>query len=142
MSAAHWREAIMRALTIIVAVAAVVECSPAMAQTMTPNVVTPAPRLQTPLTFTTTTCIMNCNSQVAASSNEMLRSGDARSSSLASVRLRYCLHNRLYLNTAGMPERMRSELPFALGSCTLNFIDQRRIVGVGLDAFLTLGEPN
>jgi hypothetical protein len=33
----------MRALTIIVAVAAVVECSPALAQTTTPNVVTPAP---------------------------------------------------------------------------------------------------
>jgi hypothetical protein len=56
----------MRALTIIVAVAAVVECGPALAQTATPNVVTPAPGLQTPLTFTTTTCMMNCNSQVAA----------------------------------------------------------------------------
>ena len=63
MSGAHWREAINE--SPYVAVAAVVKCSPALAQTTTLNVVTPTPGLQTPLTFTATTCMMNCNSQVA-----------------------------------------------------------------------------
>ena len=51
-----------------------------------------------------------------------LARGDHESHSLASVRLlllmrqQTLLHSRLHLNTAGMPERMRSELPFALGS--------------------------
>ena len=39
----------------------------ALAQTTTPNVVTPIPGLSTPLTFTTTTCMMTCNSQVVNS---------------------------------------------------------------------------
>ena len=50
----------MRAFGIILAVAATVASSPALAQA-TPNVVAPAQGLQTPLTFTTTTCMMNCN---------------------------------------------------------------------------------
>ena len=59
-------EAVMRAFAIILAVAATAACGAALAQTTTPNVVNPGTGLQTPLTFTTTTCMMNCNSQVAS----------------------------------------------------------------------------
>ena len=55
----------MRAVAIILAVSATVACGAARAQTTTPNVVTPIPGLQTPLTFTTTTCMMTCNSRAA-----------------------------------------------------------------------------
>ena len=59
-----------RTLGIIEAVAVTAACSPALAQVVapqgTPNVVNPNAGLQTPLTFTTTTCMMNCNSQVAS----------------------------------------------------------------------------
>src|SRR5262249_19639440 len=68
------REAVMRTLGIILAVAVTVACGPALAQVVapqatpqgTPNVVNPGGGLATPLTFTTTTCLMNCNSQVAS----------------------------------------------------------------------------
>jgi hypothetical protein len=55
----------MRALALIVTAAAMTVSGPVLAQTTTPNVVAPAQGLQTPLTFTTTTCMMNCNSQAA-----------------------------------------------------------------------------
>jgi hypothetical protein len=56
----------VRALGIIFAAALLATAgSGAFAQTTTPNVVTPSPGLQTPLTFTTTACMMNCNSQAA-----------------------------------------------------------------------------
>jgi hypothetical protein len=58
-------EGVMRAFTIIVTVATIGTFDPAVAQTTTPNVVTPTPGLQTPLTFTTTNCMMSCNSQAA-----------------------------------------------------------------------------
>ena len=51
--------------TVILAVSATAACGPALAQTTTPNVVTPIPGLSTPLTFTTTTCMMTCNSRAA-----------------------------------------------------------------------------
>jgi len=41
----------MRAFTIIVTVATIGTFDPALAQTTTPNVVTPTPGLQTPLTL-------------------------------------------------------------------------------------------
>src|ERR1700747_2508547 len=57
----------MRAVGIILTV--IVEMTaasgPALAQATTPNVVTPIPGLSTPLTFTTTTCMMVCNSQAS-----------------------------------------------------------------------------
>src|SRR5262249_46658377 len=67
-------EAVMRAFAIILAVAVTAACSPALAQVVapqatpqgTPNFVNPNAGLQTPLTFTTTTGMMNCNSQVAS----------------------------------------------------------------------------
>jgi hypothetical protein len=67
-------EANMKTFGIILAVAVTAACSPALAQVVapqatpqgTPNVVNPNAGLQTPLTFTTTTCMMNCNSQVAS----------------------------------------------------------------------------
>jgi hypothetical protein len=55
----------MRAFGIILAVAVTAASGPALAQATTPNVVTPSPGLQTPLTFTTTTCMMSCNTQAA-----------------------------------------------------------------------------
>jgi hypothetical protein len=55
----------MRAFAIILAVVATAASGPALAQTTTPNVVNPGTGLQTPLTFTTTTCMVNCNSQAA-----------------------------------------------------------------------------
>src|SRR6516165_7037311 len=64
----------MKPFGIILAVAVTAACSPALAQVVapqatpqgTPNVVNPGGGLATPLTFTTTTCMMNCNSQVAS----------------------------------------------------------------------------
>ena len=54
----------MRAFGIILAVAVTTASGPALAQT-TPNVVNPTPGLSTPLTSTTTNCMMLCNSQAA-----------------------------------------------------------------------------
>ena len=54
----------MRGFAVILAVAATVSWTAALAQT-TPNVVTPTPGLSTPLTFTTTNCMMSCNSRAA-----------------------------------------------------------------------------
>ena len=45
----------MRAFAIILAMVATTTSGAALAQTTTPNVVTPIPGLSTPLTFTTTT---------------------------------------------------------------------------------------
>ena len=59
--------AVIRHLRIIFFVAAAatgVSC-PALAQSTTPNVVSPSPGLETPLTFTTTTCMMSCNGRFA-----------------------------------------------------------------------------
>ena len=50
----------MRGFAVILAVAATASWTAALAQT-TPNVVTPTPGLSTPLTFTTTNCMMSCN---------------------------------------------------------------------------------
>jgi hypothetical protein len=55
----------MRTFGIILAMAATAACSTALAQTATPNVVNPGTGLATPLTFTTTSCMMNCNSQAS-----------------------------------------------------------------------------
>ncbi len=55
----------LRIPAFILGVAATAACGAAMAQTTTPNVVTPTPGLQTPLTSTTTNCMMTCNSQAA-----------------------------------------------------------------------------
>jgi hypothetical protein len=55
----------MRAFAIIVAVAATATCGAALAQTTTPNVVAPITGLSTPLTSTTTNCMMSCNSRAA-----------------------------------------------------------------------------
>src|ERR1700738_4372223 len=55
----------MRAFAIIVVVAATATGGAALAQTTTPNVVAPTPGLATPLTSTTTNCMMLCNSQAA-----------------------------------------------------------------------------
>jgi hypothetical protein len=55
----------MRTFGIILAVAATAACGAALAQSTTPNVVNPGTGLSTPLTFTTTSCMMNCNSQAA-----------------------------------------------------------------------------
>ena len=58
----------MRACGIILAVAVTAAWGPALAQTTIPNppnVVNPLPGPQTPLTFTTTNCMMSCNSQAA-----------------------------------------------------------------------------
>ncbi len=57
---------LIRLLGILIAVAVAAGCNQACAQSTTPNVVNPAPGLQTPLTFTTTSCMMNCNSQAAS----------------------------------------------------------------------------
>jgi hypothetical protein len=56
----------MKTCKIILAVAMIAASGPALTQTTTPNVVNPNPGLQTPLTFTTTSCMMSCNSQVAS----------------------------------------------------------------------------
>jgi len=58
-------EIVMKVFVVIVAVAAAAASGPAVAQTTTPNVVNPTPGLPTPLTFTTTNCMMSCNSQAA-----------------------------------------------------------------------------
>ena len=66
-------EAVMRPFGIILAVAVTAACSPALAQVVapqatplgTPNVVNPGLGLATPLTSTTTNCMMLCNSQAA-----------------------------------------------------------------------------
>src|SRR5262249_50286833 len=58
-------EAVMRGFAIILVVAATAACGPAPAQTTTPNVVAPSQGLSTPITSTTTTCMMSCNSQGA-----------------------------------------------------------------------------
>src|SRR5271167_715816 len=55
----------MRAFAIIVVVAATATGAAALAQTTTPNVVAPTPGLSTPLTSTTTNCMMSCNSRAA-----------------------------------------------------------------------------
>src|SRR5262249_5699882 len=63
----------MRAFGIILAVAVAAACNPALAQVVapqatpqgTPNVVNPGGGLATPLTFTTTTSMVNCSSQAA-----------------------------------------------------------------------------
>jgi hypothetical protein len=55
----------MRALAIVLAILTTNASGAAQAQTTTPNVVNPTPGLSTPLTFTTTTCMMTCNSQAA-----------------------------------------------------------------------------
>jgi hypothetical protein len=54
----------MRAFVIILAAATTATSDPALAQA-TPNVVNPTPGLQTPITSTTTNCMMSCNSQAA-----------------------------------------------------------------------------
>lgn len=58
-------EAAMRAFAIILVIATTAACGPALAQTTTPNVVSPSQGLSTPLTSTTTNCMMSCNSQAA-----------------------------------------------------------------------------
>jgi hypothetical protein len=65
IGAVYVSEAGMRAFAIILAVAATAACGPALAQTTTPNVVAPTPGLSTPVTSTTTNCMMSCNSQAA-----------------------------------------------------------------------------
>src|ERR1700730_2179503 len=58
---------IMRGFAILV-IAAAIYCGPhvdVLAQTSTPNVVSPPVGLSTPLTSTTTNCMMSCNAQVA-----------------------------------------------------------------------------
>ena len=65
VSGTNLSEAVMRAFVIILAVAATAACGAALAQTTTPNVVNPVAGLATPLTFTTTNCMMSCNSQAS-----------------------------------------------------------------------------
>jgi hypothetical protein len=57
----------MRAFAILVAAAAIYSGTqdPVVAQTSTPNVTVPFTGLSTPLTSTTTNCMMFCNSQAA-----------------------------------------------------------------------------
>src|ERR1700687_5425226 len=58
---------IMRGFAILV-IAAAIYCGAhvaVLAQTSTPNVVSPPVGLSTPLTSTTTNCMMSCNAQVA-----------------------------------------------------------------------------
>jgi hypothetical protein len=59
-------EATMKICKTFLTAAMIAASGPAMAQATNPTVVNPSTGLQTPLTFTTTTCMMNCNSQVAS----------------------------------------------------------------------------
>jgi hypothetical protein len=52
----------MTAFRIILAMAVTAASGPALAQA-TPNVVVPTPGLSTPVTSTTTNCMVSCNSQ-------------------------------------------------------------------------------
>jgi hypothetical protein len=112
----------MRAVAIILAVSATVACGAARAQTTTPNVVTPIPGLQTPLTFTTTTCMMTCNSRAANCQTGCFvppppvnAPGPAPNLNPAAGHVsKLGLPHGLHVNSTCLPERMCAELAFSL----------------------------
>ena len=118
----------MRGFAVILAVAATASWTAALAQT-TPNVVTPTPGLSTPLTFTTTNCMMSCNSRAAncqtgcfvppppvnapgpaPNLNPATGTGTVILEHISKLGVPFGLH----VNSTCLPERMCAELTFPL----------------------------
>ena len=105
----------MRAFRIILTVAVTAASGPALAQA-TPNVVAPTPGLSTPVTSTTTNCVVSCNSQATNCKTACVLPvptplPSPSSSAAPQCDTKHGVPDGLYLHSVGVPERMRVDLP-------------------------------